>query len=62
MSELIVKCHPFREIVLDALKEAQYSGENGPQAINRAAKAIVDANPGIAFGDAFQVVWNIWEA
>jgi len=62
MYEPVVKSHPFQEVVLHALKIAHRQGENGPQAINRAAKAIVAENPDIVFSDAFQIVWNIWEA
>jgi len=62
MREPVVKEHRFRETVVEALTTAQRLGENGPQAINRAARAIVAVQPGMMFDDAFQIVWNIWEA
>ena len=62
MREPNVKAHPFREIVLDALKSAQSQGESGPVAMARATKAIVEAHPNIMLGDAFTIVWTIWEA
>ncbi len=57
-----MKAHPFREIVLDALRSAQSQGESGPVAMARATKAIVEAHPHIILGDAFHIVWTIWDA
>lgn len=61
MREPNVKDHPFRQTVLEALKTAQTLGENSPQAMARATRAIVEAHPEIMLGDAFHIVWNIWE-
>ncbi|CAA7617374.1 hypothetical protein [Magnetospirillum sp. SS-4] len=61
MREPNVKSHPHREIVLEALKTAQNLGENSPQAMARATRAIVEAHPEVMLGDAFQIVWTIWE-
>jgi len=62
MREPSVKPHPLRQIVLVALKTAQMQGENGPLAMARATRAIVEAHPDIRLGEAFHIVWNIWEA
>ena len=61
MRETIVKNHPLQAIVLGALKTAQSLGENGPKAMARAAKAIVEARPEIPWDEAFLIVWDIWE-
>lgn len=61
MREPNVRSHPLREIVLDALVTARKLGENSPAAIARATRAIMDARPDIASGEAFRIVWNIWD-
>lgn len=55
-----VKDHPLRDVVLAALVMAQELGEDGPAAMARATRAIVEARPDIAIGEAFQIVWNTW--
>ena len=62
MREPNVKDHPQRQIVLDALKAAQSQGESSPVAMARATRAIVEAHPEIMLGEAFNIVWTIWEA
>ncbi len=56
-----VKDHRFRDVVLAAIKTAQTLGEGSPQAMARATRAIVEAEPDIGLNEAFQIVWNIWE-
>jgi len=62
MRNPMVKDHRFHNVVLSALKTAQSLGEGSPQAMARATKAIVDAEPSIGLHEAFSIVWNIWEA
>lgn len=61
MQEPNVRSHPLREIVLDALVTAQKLGEDSPAAIARAARAVMDVRPGITSGEAFRIVWDIWD-
>lgn len=61
MRDPMVKDHRFRDVVLSALRTAQRLEEGSPQAMARATKAIVDADPSIGLHEAFSIVWNIWE-
>lgn len=61
MREPNVRDHALRDVVLAALIKAQTLGEGSPAAMTRATQAIVDAHPEISTGEAFRIVWNIWE-
>ncbi|CAA7614051.1 hypothetical protein MCP1_130034 [Candidatus Terasakiella magnetica] len=56
-----VKPHPYRELVLAALKTSQKCGESSPTAMARAVQAIIEADPKVSASHAFSIVWNIWE-
>ncbi|MDO8605465.1 MAG: hypothetical protein Q7R40_02910 [Phaeospirillum sp.] len=61
MKELIVKEHPMRLVVLEALRMSRSLDENSPAAMARATKAVMEARQGMTLGEAFSIVWNIWE-
>lgn len=56
-----VKPHPYRELVLAALRTSQKLGESSPAAMARAVRAITEADPKMSASHAFGIVWNIWE-
>lgn len=61
MKEPVVKEHPLRLVVLEALKISQSLGEGSPATMARATRAVMETRQGMTLSEAFNIVWNIWE-